>query len=603
MISPGELTQLDWRNPWWLVLALQPWVMNGLLRLRRNKIYHYADAHLLPWALRGTPGTASGKWRNLANMLAWLLLACAAAGPRLPLLTAPGQQNAVARHELNLMLVLDLSPSMLAEDVSPQRLQRAKLKLLDLLPQLRGERVGLIVFSGSAGLLMPLSRDQAALPYYLTLAEPRLFETPGSNMGAALDLARQTLLAQTAGQHGAVLLLTDGDSSALSAPMLSAAQTAARQLAQASLPLYVLGVGTTAGASIPLAEGGVLEHDGAIITSRLDAANLNALAHLGGGKYASVEDGSNDWDALYKHGILTLPGSRHAADQTQAWQELYAWCLVPAWLLLLYVHAPLQRLTVRPHVAAWLLVGLLGYHADMPTAQAADDANPRAAYAAYRNGNYVEAQALYGRMQGYTAAMGSGATAYRRHNYIEAISQFTTAMLTAHTPAQRADALYDLGNSYFAAGNFRTAADAYLTVLKLRPQDANASANLALTAGRLAAIRKRYATTIGIPGHRGHQVGGDLSQNIDNQHVTMNNDKEQNSPEIDLSGRQIDASQARLRSSGATPTIGRNGANPAYQAALKKLELTTDQPARLQKELFKLDTPRNGPETGGLLPW
>lgn len=602
MISPGELTQLDWRNPWWLMLALQPWIMYGLLRLRRTSIYHYADAHLLPWTLRGNRSTSSGKLRNLANIFAWLLLACAAAGPRLPLLATPEQPSAIPRHEINLMIVLDVSPSMLAEDISPQRLQRAKLKLLDLLPRLRGERIGLIVFSGDAGLLMPLSRDEGALQYYLTLAEPRLFATSGSNIGTALDLARQTLLAQTARQHGAVLLLTDGDSSALSATMLSAAQTATRKLEQATLPLYVLGVGTPAGASIPLAEGGVQEHDGAVVTSRLDEAYLTTLARVGGGKYASVQDGSGDWDALYERGILALPGNRHAADPTQAWQELYAWCLLPAWLLLLYVHLPQKRLNIRPDVAGWLLVGILSYSVEMPTARA-DNTTARAAYTAYRSGNYTEAQALYGRMQGYVAAMGSGAAAYRRHNYAEASSQFTAAMLTAHTPAQRADALYNLGNSYFAAGNFRTAADAYQGMLKFRPRDANALANLALTAGRLAATRKPNPNNAGIIGRRGNQVGGELNQEINNRPVSMEKEKEQSGPEVDLSGQQPEANQARLRSQFTKSSANLIESEQAYRAALKKLELTTDKPAQLQKELLKLDVPRNGAEIGELLPW
>jgi Ca-activated chloride channel homolog len=602
MISPGELTQLDWRNPWWLALALQPWLMGGLVRLRNGKIYRYADTHLLPWAMRSS-GAPSGKWRKLANLLTWLLLACAAAGPRLPLFSTPAQQSAMPRHEINLMIVLDVSPSMLAMDISPQRLQRAKLKLLDLLPRLRDEHIGLIAFSGNAGLLMPINRDQAALPYYLTLAAPNLFDTPGSNIGAALDLARQTLLAHNAGQHGAVLLLTDGDSSALSPAMLTAADRAAGRLQQAGLPLYVLGIGTPGGAAIPLSDGGTLTHNGKIVTSRMDTGYLTALARLGGGNYVNVRDGNSDWKTLYDNGILTLPGAPHGPETTQTWQELYAWFLLPAWLLLLYVHMPLGRVSMRPDTAMLLLAALLVCSASIPTAQADEADTARAAYAAYRSGDYVEAQALYGRMQGYAAAMGSGATAYRRHNYAAAIAQFTAATLTASTPVQHADALYNLGNSYFAAGDFSTAADAYLGVLKWRPRDANASANLALTAGRLAAIRKHYATVIGTPGHRGHQVGGALNQNIDNQRVSMNTTKEQNNPEIDLSGRQIDAAQARLDSAVTASATSRYASDATYRAALKKLELTTDQPARLQKELLKLDVPRSGPETGEQLPW
>lgn len=612
MINLGELTQLDWRNPWWLALALQPWLMWGLLRLRQGKVFHYADAHLLPWVLRGSFSTATDRWRNLANMLAWLLLACAAAGPRLPLLTTPDQRASVARHEINLMIVLDLSPSMLAEDIAPQRLQRARLKLLDLLPRLRGEHIGLIVYSASAGLLMPLSRDQAVLPYYLTLAEPGLFETTGGNLSAALALARQTLFDphpghtrrpdQTSAQPGAVLLLTDGDVSAMSAPMKSAANKAAEQLAQAGLPLYVLGVGTTTGATIPSSAGGVMEHEGSAITSRLDATYLSALAGLGGGRYASIEDGSDDWDALYQHGIATLPAAQQADHATQAWQQLFGWFLLPAWLLLLFVYFPLYRFTTKPETAGWLLIGVLVYATGPTPSHAAD--NPAVdAYMSYRHGHYVEAQARYDALHGYAASMGSGAAAYRQQHYTDAINQFTTAMLVASTPALRADALYNLGNSYFAAGNFKTAADAYLAVLKLRPRDANAAANLALNAGRLAAAKQRNAVNAGILGRRGNQVGGEMNQEINNRPVTMKAEKEQSGPEIDLSEPKTQTDQARLLGQISNPTANLMQSDLAYRAALKKRELITDRPAQLQKQLLKLDTPRNATNNGELLPW
>ncbi|BBP05534.1 hypothetical protein TPL01_03070 [Sulfuriferula plumbiphila] len=600
MISLGELAQLDWRNPWWLVLALQPLLMAALLRWRRGRVLHYADAHLLPWAMRGSFGVASGKWRSLANVLAWGLLACAAAGPRLPLVTTPEQRAAVLHHELNVMVVLDVSPSMLAQDVSPQRLQRARLKLLDLLPRLHGERVGLIVFSGSAGLLMPLTRDMDALRACVPLAQPTLFDTPGSNIAAALKLARQTLLAQSAGKRGAVLLLTDGDASALSGSAGAAALEAARRLQRADLPLYVLGVGTPAGATIPLPDGGVVRQDGSAVTSRLDENGFAALARLGGGAYQTVQDGDADWGALYDRGILGLPGNPHPVDPAQTWRELYAWCLLPAWLLLVFLHFPLWQRAIRPEAAGWLLVGVVAWGGVVPNVRAADADTAQAAYAAYRSGNYVEAQALYGRMQGYPATMGAGAAAYRRRDYAAAVSQFTRAMLTASSAELRADALYNLGNSYFAAGNFRAAADAYQGVLKLRPRDANAGANLALTAGKLVAAGKQNAS--GILGRHGSQVGGELNQEIGNQPVFILDADKKTAAEIDLSDRQLAAHQASLDSRiAAPPAVPESG--QALRAALKKLELTTDKSAAIQRQLLQLDTRSDSQDYGVLLPW
>ena len=588
-----DLVQLDWRNPWWGLLALQPLLMAGWLSWRRQKIVHYADPHIQPWALRGRLGAAPVGWRNTLNVLAWVLLACAAAGPRLPLLTVSQQHAATLRHDLDLMLVLDVSTSMQAQDIAPQRLLRAKLKLLDLLPRLHGERVGLIVFSGNAGLLMPLTQDMRVVPHYLDLAQPTLFDLPGTNLAAALNLARQTLSAQP-GRRGAVLLLSDGDVAALSGQAGAAALAAARQLSQTNLPLYVLGVGSTAGMSIPLPGGGVLEHEGAPVSSALDVAGYTTLARLGGGRYASVTDGNNDLAALYDHGIARLPGNPLAPDVAQAWRELYVWFLLPAWLLFLLAWLPWAPRVLQ----AGLLAALLGGSLPPQPAHASESDPAAAAYLAYRSGHYVEAQALYAQVTGYPGAMGSGAAAYRRRDYSEAIRQFTQAALTARATSPRADALYNLGNSFFAAGNLRAAADAYRGVLELRPRDSNAAANLALAAGQMNQPRQPPRST-GVPGRRGTQLGD--AQTSGDQPVSMEPDKPKSGVEVDLSATQRALQDARLRSQ-MTAVGGRTAvSDAAYQAALKKLEFSTDQAAKIEHQMMQQDSRATSPVA--LLPW
>ena len=590
MMDPG---QLDWRNPWWGLLALQPLLMAGWLFWRRQKIVHYADPHLQPWALRGRLGAAPVGWRNTINALAWVLLACAAAGPRTPLMVS--QQHATTlRHDLDLMLVLDVSPSMQAQDIAPQRLLRAKLKLLDLLPRLHGERVGLIVFSGNAGLLMPFTQDLRVVPHYLDLAQPTLFDLPGTNLAAALNLAHQILSAQP-GRRGAVLLLSDGDVAALSGQTGAAALAAARQLSQINLPLYVLGVGSTAGMSIPLPGGGVLEHEGAPVSSALDVAGYTTLARLGGGRYASVTDGNNDLAALYDHGIAHLPGNPLAPDVAQAWRELYVWFLLPAWLLFLLAWLPWTPRVLQ----AGLLAALLGGSLPSQPAHASEPDSAAAAYLAYRSGHYVEAQALYAQVSGYPGTMGSGAAAYRRRDYSEAIRQFTQAALTARATSLRADALYNLGNSFFAAGNLRAAADAYRGVLKLRPRDSNAAANLALAAGQMIQPQQPPRST-GVPGRRGTQLGD--AQTSGDQPVSMEPGKPKSGVEVDLSATQRALQDARLRSQ-VTAVGGRTAVSEAaYQAALKKLEFSTDQAARIERQMVQQDS-RQATSPVGLLPW
>lgn len=329
------LYNIDWREPWWGLLALQPLLFWTLVRRRRQRLAGYADAHLLPWAVSAAPRSRGASGRALANALAWLLLAAAAAGPRLPLQASPGlDAQAMRRHVISVYVLLDVSASMAATDIAPTRLTRAKLELDDWLARLSGERVGLIVYAGSAGLLLPPTDDIALLKRALELADPSLIEERGTRLDAALELAARQLQG-AATRSKAILLVSDGDADSLAGPAGSAARAAVANLAKQGIPLFVLGVGSETGAPIRLAEGGYAERDGTQVQSRMDAVAYGDLARLTGGRFHAVADGDADWIALYDHGLAGLPGDPLAPEQAQAWQELYPWLLAPALTLLL----------------------------------------------------------------------------------------------------------------------------------------------------------------------------------------------------------------------------------------------------------------------------
>ena len=600
MMSWAQWSQLEWAHPWWALLALQPLLMGLLLKLRRNQILHYADAHLLPWAVRGMDDVGLHNWRGMLNGVAWLLLAAALAGPRLPLVNDPGQQ-AMQKHELEVMVLLDVSPSMMAQDISPQRLQRAKLELLDLLPRLHGERLGLIGFSGSAGLLMPLNRDYAALRYYLNIAEPALFDTPGTALASALDLAVRNFAQDKASQH-AILLLTDADTSALSGPAGAAVWEAADRLKQAGVRLFILGVGTAAGSTIPQATGNVLAYEGVDVVSMLDKSGFTELANKTDGKFVQVEDGDADWRALYDHGLLTVPGGRQSTENVHAWHELYANFLLPALLLFVWMYFPLRMKKNQPLLAV-LCVAYVWVSGGLPDANASE----ADAYIAYRSSNHALAQTLYGDLPGYAARMGEGAAAYRRKDYTYAIRQFSAALLTARDNPQRERALFNLGNAYFMAGGYRPAADAFLGVLKYTPTNTDARANLALAAGKLAGIKNPAKKSQGIPGRRGREIGGALGEDANDRPLAMDDSDDKKNKLLRPGSDLGDAEKARLRSGGNSPAAeGENSAieqDIAYRAALKKLELASDHPVPLHQSLIKLEAAREYVPLPEMQPW
>ncbi len=590
------LQNLHWREPLWLWLAAVPLLFAWWRHRRRARLLRYADVELLPWAA-SVPGTGSSSGvRGWAHALAWLLLALAAAGPRMPLELRDGQ--AILRHLLTVMVVLDVSASMRATDITPQgnagfpraeareqsyapdRLTRARLELLDWLPHLQGERVGLIVYAGEAGVLLPPTTDTALLQRAIAQADPHLIEAQGSNLGAALDLARAQL-ESSPGKAKAVLLVTDAESGSADA----AAQAAVQALGKTGWPLFVLAVGSEAGAPVPLPEGGFAEQDGVQVQSRMVAAPYRQWAQASGGRFAEVADGEADWTALHNRGIAALPGDPVAPEVSAAWRELYAWCLAPALVLFMAVSLP-RRVVAVVALAVW------GGAISPPSAWA-DEAS---AWQAWKQKQYSSAQTLYTQVGGYAGQMGAGASAWMLADYAVAAGHFEAALLLATNNEQRIDALYNLGNAHYGAGQYAIAVEAYEAVLRARPQDAKARTNLGWAMQRLRRKPADKPMHSDLRGRRGMLAEGQIP--LDGEPGWRREDTRS-----DPLGVQLDRSKI---TSGARAQAGANSRQPISVNAqlagsgLKKLDRLEDRPDAMLKNLLKQDARHDGVER---LPW
>ncbi len=471
---------LHWREPWWLLLALQPLLILSLRRWRGHRTARlYAAPALLPW-VRVAGAGPRGAVRTYAHVIAWLLLALAAAGPRLPRLE-PGQTLAAGA---DWMIAVDVSRSMTATDVAPSRLKRARIELQRLLGRVRGDRVGLIVYAGDAHLVAPPTRDTEALSRYLALLQPDLLPTRGSRADRALDLAR-SVLGDYPQSARAVLLVTDsaGD------PELTT--LAAQRLAQAGIPLYVFGIGSAAG---------TIELDAA--TTRADGTTdvplageaLRSLAKSSAGRYAQVTDDDSDLERLYDSGIATRASLRpDLADLDQIqWQALYPWLLLPASALLIATLVPLRW--TRP--TAWLGAVTLAIAAShVPMAHGGETATAPQASHAYQQKRFRTALDLYSQLSGFDARLGEGASAYRLGDFARARTEFTEAILQAPTDRSRAAALLNLGNTFFQSGDYRNAESSYRDALRYRPDFDPAQRNLAVAKLLADAVARQLAGT------------------------------------------------------------------------------------------------------------
>ncbi|MFH1818068.1 MAG: VWA domain-containing protein [Pseudomonadota bacterium] len=561
-------TNLLWREPLWLWLAAVPLLLAGWRARRRARVLRYADADLLPWAANLSTAKRDAWPRALAHALAWALLALAAAGPRLPLDWREGQT--APRHVVTVMVALDVSASMHASDIVPDRQTRARLELLDWLPKLQGERVGLIIYAGEAGVLLPPTDDLDLLRRALDQVDSHLIEAPGTNLAAALDLARAQLAAAP-GHAKAVLLVSDAESDSVE----PAAQASVEALRKAHLPLFVLGVGSEAGAPVPLPDGGFAERDGVRVLSRMDAATYGQWARSTGGRFVEAVDGDGDWAALNDGGIAALPGDPVAAGSVRAWRELYAWCLVPALALFMAVYLP------RRAVATAAVAVLFATFAPSPA-----QADEAAAWQAWQAKRYASAQTLYAQLGGYAGQMGAGAAAWRQADYAAAVRHFGAALLLAANDRERADALYNLGNAHYTRGQWLAAVEAYQTVLRMRPADTRARANLETAWHKLQRQLHDAPMPSDLRSRHGFLAEGRIQ--TDNADGRMPDE-----PEIVAPGMQVERGHAPGESARAAAPAGSQAGigvdSRLAPSGLKKLARLQDHPQTMLRNLLKQD--------------
>ncbi|MEE9446005.1 MAG: VWA domain-containing protein [Cocleimonas sp.] len=334
-------SSIDWRQPLWLLLALQPLVLWLLLRWQQQKQQQkFADAHLLPWLQVQHDKTAWQKWqqkifsRNTAYVLALLLFALSLAGPRLPDKSLKTQNEII----LDVMLVVDLSRSMKATDIKPSRIRRATLEIYEFLSLAKNTRVGITVYAARPHLFVPFTDDFKALKFYLEKLDTLQLPTYGSDASMAMDFSQKESLANAKKHKQTIVWLTDGD---IETSTISALKANIKQANKAGINTFILGLGTQDGGAIPVNDGTWLESAGQAVISKMDTKLLREVATLGGGVYQAVSNDESDWDTLYKQGILKSVTATKQ-DETGLWIELFPWTLFPAILFLLMAVLPFR---------------------------------------------------------------------------------------------------------------------------------------------------------------------------------------------------------------------------------------------------------------------
>lgn len=238
----------------------------------------------------------------------------------------------VKRKGVEIVVAIDVSQSMMARDVDPNRLERAKREVTDLVRMLEGDKVGLVAFAGSSFIQCPLTLDYGAFSLFLDALGPDLIPVPGTALAEAL---RTSLAAFDKGANTsrAVILITDGEDHEGSA--VKVAEEAKAQ----GVKVFTIGIGKREGAPIPSedASGGFKkDSNGGVVLSKLDENTLEKIALTTGGTYVHSETGDADLKTVYLQGIRReMEGREFSSTRIQKWKERFQWPLLAALLCLI----------------------------------------------------------------------------------------------------------------------------------------------------------------------------------------------------------------------------------------------------------------------------
>lgn len=315
----------------WLALALPALVVVGLwlwVRRRRRVARAIGSAELL-----GRLGAGDLAVFPVARLPILLLAAAslgvAAAGPRWGL-ESVAEQTAAG----DLVLALDVSKSMLAGDIAPNRLERQRVLARRVLRELPGDRIGLVAFAGRAYILAPMTVDHGALQLYLDALDPDIVSQGGSSLASAIrqgtDLARGARDAR----RGAVLLISDGEALEEEDDVRDAAARAAR----AGITIHTVGVGTPEGAPIPQSRDGQVQSymrgpDGEIVITAMDEQLLRDVASTTGGRFVRLDEGGATASVLAA--LRGLERTEGDSQRRVRQKERYAWFVLLGLVLLM----------------------------------------------------------------------------------------------------------------------------------------------------------------------------------------------------------------------------------------------------------------------------
>lgn len=487
----------------WLLLVIPPamavffWWSS---RRRRQALTHFIDARLLPGLVVGVSARRQKlRFACLIGAAACLILALAR--PQWGFSWEESKQRG-----LDIVIAIDTSKSMLAEDIPPNRLARAKLAALDLMQQAKSDRLGVVAFAGSAFLQCPLTIDDSAFRQSIEALNVHIIPQGGSAIAEAIEVAQTAF--KEGENHRILVLLSDGEDHDSGA--IAAAEKAARD----GLKIFTIGIGSPEGEILRVKDAKgrsdyIRDEQGNVVKSRLNEALLQEIATRAGGFYLPLR-GAKVVETLYTQGLAPLPKTESAEKLVKRYHERFHWPLgLAIALLLIEMFYPERRREPRTEIAK--------AHPRKSTAHAAAAllllaipatalASPSSALREYKAGQYDEAlrayqQLLQRKSDDPRLHFNAGTAAYRNRQLEDAVKHFNEALsspdLKLHEQAyyNRGNTLYHLGEMQFDPKRkteaWEQALRDYESALALNPEDPDARFNREFVKRKLEELKEQ----------------------------------------------------------------------------------------------------------------
>lgn len=472
-------------------------------RKRQQLITQFISARLLNQLKVGVSPSRQ-KARLVLFVVAVVFLILALARPQWGVTREEARQRG-----LDIVVAIDTSNSMLAEDVSPNRLTRAKLAALDLMHRAKTDRLGLVAFAGTAFLQCPLTLDDAAFSQSVDSLDTKTISQGGTAIGEAIDEARKAFKDES-DNHRVLVLFTDGEDQD------SDAVKAAEKAAKDGMIIFTIGIGTAEGESLRIRDDRgrmdyIRDEKGNPVKSHLNEELLQQIARTTKEGFYLPLQGTKTMDNLYDHGIAPLPKSEKSVRMFQNYHEQYHWPLgIAVALLLLEMFLPeRKRKRLKQSATGSATAGSLAEMVAililliMP---AVAWGSPASAFREYNEGKYQDAlrdynQLLEKKKDDPRLHFNAGTAAYQSHQFEEATKQLNAALASPDLQLQQRT-YYNLGNTLYRAGQqlpdaakkqeaWENAMKQYESALKLNQQDTDAKFNQEFVQKQLEELKKQ----------------------------------------------------------------------------------------------------------------